>query len=258
MVESEGAVSRGGIYVDNCFGHIGVSVREVCGHRVGLYKKNGGCVYSREARRVSVPGCRVFIYPYHPILYPERLTGYVMLVFPHPVLLGPREEIELCVAGPLDIAVSSNSDLTGVIDAFPVGGVAKYAMYGTPTRGVLARWAPVKLLAKESCNQEGLDRGVVCSMLLKVRIVNSGGGAVAVRRIVYPAAAMPVFYKGCYVIGPRVEVNIQSRVSARVIVSEQALGKDWRRVGLFAPRFGKMSSAWQQGSSSGFHMLYGL
>lgn len=245
--------------MDNCFGRIGVGVREVCGWRVGLYEENGdACIYKRGAKRVSVPGCSVFLYPYHPILYPERLTGYVMLVFPNPVLLSPREEVELCAAGPLDVAVSSNSDPTGVIDAFPVGGVAKYAMYGTPTRGVLARWAPVKLLAEESCKQGALGRGMACSILLRVRIVNSGGGAVAVRRIVYPAAAMPVFYKGCYVVGPRVEMNVQSRVSARVVVSEQAPGEGWSRVSLFAPRFGKMSSAWQTGSSSGFHMLYGL
>jgi len=237
--------------VEACYGEQGPGVRRVCGEALRVEEMEGGlCLYRRGGVEVLLPSCRLSVYPVQPILYPERLTGYVMLVLERPLALPAGGEASVCLLGGHDAAVYAGPE-GGIIDAFPVGA-AKYALYGPPSRGVLARWVPARIA---DCGSPQ-----ACSMLVEVRAVNEAADAVLLRRIVYPAASIPLAYRGCQVLGPRLTVVAYSPVSARVYAEPPAERPGWSPAPPLVARGGGVAVAqlpWGEQRIS-YTMLHGL
>jgi len=222
----------------------------LCGSRISIVRVGGGCVYTRvccrgSERSLDVPGCRVFIHPVQPLFYPERLTGYVMVKLPRPIVLPPGFRARLLVLVEYDVAVSV--DGVHPVDVFTVGR-GKYALYGPPSGGVLARYAEARIVG---------DSGEVgpapwCGMLAEVTLHNESGSNVSVERIVYPAYGIPLYYRGeGLVYGPRLHVRVQSPFTARV------LARGWEVEGFSpSPLHAKTSLAGM--GPLLFYMRYGL
>ncbi len=190
----------------------GPGVFEVCGERLELVEAGGDrCLYRRGGREVLLPGCRVGVYPVPPLLYPERLTGYMMLVLPRPLALGPGEFAELCLYAEHDVAVvpPGGSTVASAVDAFPTGR-GKYALYGSPSRGVLVRWLPSSVAS--GCSP------AECRMLVRLEARSQAREAVLLHRVVWPGWGQPLLYLGCKVYGPRLRVTVLGAAAARVEV----------------------------------------
>lgn len=196
-----------------CFGAVEPgTARDVCGYRVSLERSGEACLYTRVPGSVEVlvPGCLAEVAPLQPIYYPERMTGFVALVLPRPVVVEPGGEARLCLEAELDAAAVAPGG--GVVDVFTPGR-GKYGLYGPPSRGTLARWARTGLV-------EAGGRGCLprrgCVMAVELVLRNESRGAVAFTRVVYRAAGLPLAYRGCLVAGPRVEAVATSPATARV------------------------------------------
>jgi len=240
--------------VEECYGVMGPGGRNVCGVTVEVAEGPGGCVYRRAGGpEALVPSCRVLLYPVAPLLYPERLTGYVMIALEKPVLLAPGEAATFCAVIGHDVAVApytGEKGEGGLVDAFPVGK-AKYALYGPPSRGVLARWAPSQPLP---CGEPPR-----CGMQVRVEARNASTAPIALRRVVYPASAVPLAYSGCRVIGPRVSVTATTAATARVTVEPPRVPPGWRLAPSPYPRPAGVVAPLPWGEQKiAFIMQYGL
>jgi len=206
-----------------CYGPMGPGSRRVCGTLVELLQGGEGspCLYRRGSVEAFVPGCGLHVYPVQPVFYPERLTGYVMLVLEKPLILAPGDEAAFCLNTVHDVAVApqGGGEPGGPIDVFTVGR-AKYALYGPPSRGILARWAPGR---PGPCGEPPS-----CGMQVRVVARNASGVPVALRRIVYPASGIPLAYRGCRVLGPRVEVLAATGATARVTAEPPKPPRGWQ------------------------------
>ncbi len=199
---------------DQCFGALRPGERRgVCGYEALLSRRGGVCLYSREPGGVEalVPGCGVELAPLQPIYYPERMTGFVALVLPRPVVVEPGGSARLCLEAEIDVAAAAPGG--GVVDVFTPGR-GKYGLYGPPSRGTLARWARASL-SEPGAGAPCLPRRG-CVMAVELVLRNETRGAVTFTRIVYRAAGLPLAYRGCLVAGPRVEAVATSPATARV------------------------------------------
>jgi hypothetical protein len=158
--------------------------------------------------------CNVGVYPAQPIYAPERLTSYVMIKLPSPVVVGPESSIRLRLGVGYDVVIVSG-EASRPMDFFACGK-AKYALYGSPSHGVLVRYL-------EAVRDDSLpgQKPPWRFMLVEAVIRNETSDSLAVSRIVYSARNAPIYYTGeGRVYGPKITMRLSSSFTARVSVEE--------------------------------------
>ncbi len=197
-------------------------LRRVCGYELELKAEEGFCIYRRSAgggsgvrvRRLLSPCSRVEVWPLYPVLYPERITSYIMVKLPEPVVVEANARIRFTVLAPFEVGVYAGGTL---IDYYPSTGNAKYALYGSPTRGVIARYLEAQLASSQQDTPQ-------CLAPLVVTVENRFSRAVAVERVVFPAQGERLPVKDGRARFPEVRVVVTSPYTALVVVGPDEAG----------------------------------
>ncbi|ABM80835.1 DUF432 domain-containing protein [Hyperthermus butylicus] len=170
---------------------LGPGIHSFCGQQLVVEELSRGiCRYRRPSGAVQklVPCEGLHVYPQPPVYYPEHVTSYVMVRFEEPIVVDKGASTNFWVHIDFDVVVvaGSEEDPARVVDAFPSTGRGKYALYGPPNRGLLARYVRAQPLMEPVTEQ--------CRGLARVVIVNQGLQAVEVTRVVFPALHAPVYF----------------------------------------------------------------
>ncbi|ABN70051.1 Protein of unknown function DUF432 [Staphylothermus marinus F1] len=92
---------------------------------------------------------KVLITPFYPVLLPRKITSFVLVDFSEKIRLAPNSYTEIYIYIPVDIAVyvyrDTNFDIIDVIE----GADPKYALYGSTSMGVIARYSVSKTYVSE-------------------------------------------------------------------------------------------------------------
>ncbi|BES82153.1 hypothetical protein PABY_17200 [Pyrodictium abyssi] len=193
----------------------------------------------------------VYVYPVAPVFYPEYLTSYIMMRLREPVVIRDGGEEEFWARLEFDVAVVVGSRDTGyeVVDVFPSSGVGKYALYGSPSRGIIARFVPVEVL------YEPLEEP--CKALVRVTVHNRSIRSIRLSRIVFPAQPFNLYYDDDgRVVGSSLYVAVTSPFTAVVSLREPSLPDGFRKTPRLLGQKGGVSvqTRWSQS----FVMSYGL
>ncbi len=188
------------------------SSRLVGAYRLSLVDGDGVGVYIREGDRGSVEKlvtshCLV-VQPLPPVYYPERLAGHVMLRLRRPLVLEAGEERDGYLVLEVDVGVFTPSGR--LVDVFPASGRARYALYGPPEGGLIARYVATEF----TCTRPRVELHAV----VPVRVANRCGHAVEVSRVVAPAGMARLFYRGVEVVSCRLGVVVAGERYAFVTV----------------------------------------
>jgi len=105
--------------------------------------------YKVEEYRV-VSSVKVSVRPEAPYRSPSSLTSCMSLSFETPIVVSARTSIR--VSMPYELEVLVNGKPISVLTPFKV----KYTVVGSPAEGVLCRWYPSKLIAKNEVSGEGV------------------------------------------------------------------------------------------------------
>ncbi len=91
--------------------------------------------------KTIVKPTRFEIVPFYPIMLPTRFTNYILIVFTRKIAVSTRGEALIFIKVPVDIAVYAYGAHRKflIIDVFSINKI-KYALYGVPDRGVIARY----------------------------------------------------------------------------------------------------------------------
>ncbi len=84
---------------------------------------------------------RFELIPFYPVFLPERFTNYILVKFDEKVHVPTKGEALIYVEMPIDIAVYVYGPYRkfSIVDVFTTNEV-KYALYGVPDRGIVARY----------------------------------------------------------------------------------------------------------------------
>jgi hypothetical protein len=164
------------------------SSRTLCGYELRSVLVGGGlCRYQRVNGRGEVeastlaPCSSIEVWPLTPIFYPERITSYVMVRLEEPITVTGGGSVTLTLHVGFDVGVMVDEQ---VIDVFPSTATCKYALYGSPTRGILARYLRAGL-AMDSGDSDGDG---LCMATLRVEILNRFTRPVTIGKIVFPVS----------------------------------------------------------------------
>jgi hypothetical protein len=196
----------------------------ICGYNIELEKIKGGlCRYKRlndenciQVARI-VPCDSLEIWPLPPIFYPEKVTSYVMVKFSEPITVRSGETVKLSVYVAFDIGVMVENH---IIDVFPSNGESKYALYGSPTRGLLVRYLKADMRLDNSSESLRLAAGD-CKALLELYISNRFNNPVSVSRVVFPSIPVKLEVKNNIPLYPPIRMVITSSYTAVVNVMMQ-------------------------------------
>lgn len=239
------------VRVDIVFGKISFGEHDVCGVQLRLERYGDKCRYRRGSVSAIVPCDGVYVYPVAPVFYPEYLTSYIMLRLQEPIVVEHGGEEEFWTRLEFDVAVVVGSGDAGyeVVDVFPSSGIGKYALYGSPSRGIIARFVPVEVL------YEPLEEP--CKALVRVTIHNRSIRSVRVYRIVFPAQSLNLYYDDAgRVVGSGLYVAVTSPFTAVVSLREPSLPGGFQKTPRLLGQKGGVSvqTRWSQS----FVMSYGL
>ncbi|HIQ23502.1 MAG TPA: DUF432 domain-containing protein [Pyrodictium delaneyi] len=239
------------VRVDTVFGRISFGEHDVCRVQLRLERYGDRCRYRRGSVSALVPCDDVYVYPMAPVLYPEYLTSYIMLKLQEPVMIrhGGKEEFWARLEFDVAIVVGSGDAGYEVVDVFPSSGIGKYALYGSPNRGIIVRFVPVEVLF------EPLEEP--CKALVRVTVHNRSIRPIRLSRIVFPAQPFNLYYDDAgRVAGSSIYVAVTSPFTAVVSLRELNLPDGFRK----APRLlgQKGGVAVQTRWSQSFVMNYGL
>ncbi|OWJ55014.1 DUF432 domain-containing protein [Pyrodictium delaneyi] len=233
------------------FGHLAIGeLRRVCGNTLSVsVLEDNRCRYKRGNTTVIVPCDSVSIYPAPPIFYPEHITNYIMIRFKEPIVVKPGSSEKFWTLVDFDVVavVGSGSTSYEIVDAFPSTGMCKYALYGSPSRGILSRYIVTRVYG-ESKSEE-------CRATIAINIVNKSMKPVKISRIVFPGHSFSLFYSQDSVIGSSLYVTVTSPFTAVVSLREPSISNMHRAPRLIEQRVvASVQPRWSQS----FVMSYGL
>ncbi|KSW12559.1 hypothetical protein CF15_07545 [Pyrodictium occultum] len=232
------------------FGRITLGSHKVCGFEVSLEEYEGKCRYRRDGVKAIVPCTSTHLYPAAPVFYPEYLASYIMVRLEEPVVVesGGGEEFWLSLEYDIVAVVGSQGAGYELVDAMPSKGIGKYALYGPPSRGILARFIPARPLPRQQRED--------CSAMVRVVARSKSSRPARVSRIVFPASALSLYYDGeGAVVGSNIEVTVTSPFTAIVSLREPERLEGFREAPRLLQRSGVGSQArWSQS----FVMSYGI
>jgi len=190
----------------------------LCGYTITLEKLDGSlCRYQRRSSSgrleasIIAPCGSIEVWPLPPIFYPERITGYVMVRLREPITARSGDALKLTLQIGFDVGVMVGEH---IIDVFPSTGKGKYALYGSPTKGILVRYLEADIAPENGAG--------MCKALLEVEILNKFTQPATVGRIVFPVVSPRLEVgAGSQPVYPRVRVVVTSSYTAVVNVSSR-------------------------------------
>lgn len=165
------------------------------GLSITLEKLDQHCLYRRESSDGVVEKIlleapkEIVLQPVEPLNQPSRITPYLLIEFATTVIVPPRGEQFVFLRFPVEIGVflprKEQFDLLETISL----SRKKFSLYGTPREGHVTRYwnTPVATAAPKT---DPLYEGV-----LKLEIHNDAGEWLPVKRAVFDANGMRIFYK---------------------------------------------------------------
>ncbi|HJJ39523.1 MAG TPA: DUF432 domain-containing protein, partial [Methanocorpusculum sp.] len=159
------------------------------------------------------------VHPAGPNHLPAPITDYLQVRFDE-IELEPGCSTVLFVTAPLEIAITLNApnNEIKVLDVFSFAK-AKFALYGTPTRGVVVRDTRSKVSANP------LPVKNYKEFLLRLNIVNTSGEWVSLGRVVLYLKGLSLYYDATSVAACA-DVTITNTTSAQVTCTDSALRND--------------------------------
>ena len=161
---------------------------------LSINKIEGGLRYGRVVgeeeveKIVSTREAQVHIHPVEPLNLPQHLTNFMLIDLENPVLVEPRGKHKLFVKFPVEMAVFivRKKDFK-IIDLFSISR-PKYTLYGDHKDGFICRyWKSGAYLKLPAIDQ--YREGV-----MQLDVVNGSGQWVEVKRAVFNAVGMKIYY----------------------------------------------------------------
>ncbi len=118
----------------------------IAGNTISVTGEGDVIKYRREWRggeytRLLVRPRRLELVPMYPVLLPKKITNYVMVRLLEPIHIPSRGEAMIYIKIPVELAVMTYDRYRryDLVDVFPVMKI-KYVLYGSPDRGLIARY----------------------------------------------------------------------------------------------------------------------
>ncbi|WP_052833562.1 DUF432 domain-containing protein [Staphylothermus hellenicus] len=94
-----------------------------------------------KVSKTIVKPARFELVPFYPVMLPIRFTNYILVKLSKKILVPSKEEVTIYVKIPVNLAVYAygRHRRFKIIDVFSINKI-KYALYGIPDRGVVARY----------------------------------------------------------------------------------------------------------------------
>jgi len=167
------------------------------------------------ANSIVVGSKSVNIVPIYPVLYPKRITDFVLVEFENRIDIAPGTETNFYVYIPVDIAVYAYRGRSfTIVDIIP-GYNPKYTLYGSPDEGVVARYMRTSTYDKQPKPEIG-------KAISLVRVRNKTREWVTLTKILVHSANLKLYYeegswKACV---QKLDVTIDSNSTASVTYGE--------------------------------------
>jgi hypothetical protein len=160
---------------------------------IGIEHENGRYVYRRtlngrtRERTLISSGGRVIINPVEPLSLPKEISGHLLVEFdPLSIEPGAHETIYLTFPIEVGVFVAAKGNYE-VVDIFSWNR-QKYTLYGSPDRGVIARWW------RSNVSFSPPDVDPRTEGTLSVSIANTTKDWVDVSRLVLEGYGMKIYY----------------------------------------------------------------
>ena len=153
----------------------------------GLLTYRRRCGEDKFERILVTRMAEVIINPVEPVNLPKDITNFLMIEFP-PVMIEPGASRTVYLKFPVEfgVFVESARDIE-VLDIF-APTTQKYTLYGTPSRGLIARWYGSEVYA-EIPEVDLYREGV-----MEFTITNTYREWVEVSRAVFESVDMKIYY----------------------------------------------------------------
>lgn len=160
---------------------------------IGTYRDAGLCIYHRKAdvevTKILSAASPLLVTPVEPVTQPRDITHYLLIELEKSLFLAPESVFTGFLTFPLEIGVYITAkEHVELIDAFTFSA-PKYTLYGTPSSGVVCRWW------KSSVSKEVPDVSFFTEGVMKVTFQNTVGEWVELRKVVFDAYGMQIFYR---------------------------------------------------------------
>jgi len=142
----------------------------------------------RAFKRILVSEtARIIINPVEPVNLPKEVTDFLQMEFT-PIVIEPGAARTIYLKFPVEIGVFLESEKgIEVLDVFGTG-TQKYALYGSPTSGVIVRWYRSAVYS-EIPQVERFSEGV-----MELSIQNASHEWVEVSSVVFDSVDMKIYY----------------------------------------------------------------
>ncbi|RLF66937.1 MAG: hypothetical protein DRN30_01195 [Thermoplasmata archaeon] len=177
------------------YGKIGTGKYRLLNYIIDISELNGkGIKYIRSkndlilADSLVIGSSDVVIVPIYPVLVPKKITDYVLVELDRKIEIAPSAKTEFYIQIPVDIAVYAyrDKDFT-IIDIIP-GYKPKYALYGSPNEGVIARYMRTSIYNSEPTPEIG-------KAVALVRVRNKTRGWVTLTKILVHSNNLRLYYE---------------------------------------------------------------
>lgn len=189
---------------------MGTFHRECGDISVEVEQTNGLLTYRRRCgeqtfeRLLVTQTGEVIINPVEPVNLPKDITDFLMVEFP-PMLIEPGATQTVYLRLPIEIGVflESAKDIE-VLDVF-APGTQKYTLYGSQTKGVIARYYESTVYPEIPPTEQ------FCDGVMELTITNASHEWVEVSRAVFDSTDMKIFY------GDFVAVSATMKILTKVL-----------------------------------------
>lgn len=191
-----------------------------------LYQKVDLTEKITEKNIPSVSGSiEVEICPIRPLNYPARRTEYVYLDFTSPVFLPSGSSVVLNALCQIEVGIFLIHDSTkDSLDWFDCNlNDSRFALYGPPDSGVLCKYSKSPIVSSD------IDSEPYENATMQITIKNELPDGRSVRRIVFPATAFSLYYKGNKAKFDNAYAILTKKLALEKIdVSSEKLQTDWQ------------------------------
>ncbi len=168
---------------------------------IETYKEGGLPIYYRPpVKKVMFPS-RLIIHPVEPVTQPREITHYLLTELDPSILLAPGDSLTFFVTFPIEIGVYIRfRKHVERIDSFTLTS-PKYTLYGTPDSGIICKWWKSKI----SSNFPEISPFI--EGIMKVNAENTGNDWAELKKIVFDAYLMKIYYKAFACMNAEVKVT---------------------------------------------------
>jgi len=171
-----------------------------------------------EIEKIISKDSEIIINPIEPVNLPKGITNYLFIDFEKPIVIEPDSTTEVFTTFPIEIGVFVCKDETlEDIDIFSFVK-PKYALYGDPKGGKIARYWKTRFFGKIP-QLDPLEMGV-----MKLRIYNLTNSWCEVSKAVFDVYGMKIYYNE-KLVSSIAEMKIHSKKVAETNFIDEPLFK---------------------------------